>query len=386
MEFELSKNQKMLQSSVREYLKDKIEPIAAERDRQGPLTKQESHTFLRALEPFGFIGTLVPEALGGVGMNHIEWAVIHEELRKVWAGLGGMVGITASTTNSISHTKNEALRDRILPGLLVGDKIACTAITEPDVGSNAAAITTEAVLDGDTYVINGNKTWISNGAVADYVVVVATTDPAKGQAGICHILVEKEVSPFEAHEIPKMGVKAFPTAELNFKNCRVPVENLLSAPGEGFKRTLRGLTFARCNAAIASVGIAQAAIDAAVKYAKGRTQFGKPIGKFQLIQEMIAEMVIEIDAARLLAYRAFSILDKGEVPIKEASIAKAYATEAGVRIASKAIQIHGAYGLSSEFPVERYFRDARIYTIPDGTTEIQKLVIGREILGMSAFI
>jgi len=386
MEFELSKDQKMLQDSVRQFLREKIEPIAAERDRKGALTKEESHDFLRALEPFGYVGTLVPESLGGAGMNHIEWAIIHEELRRAWAGLGGMVGITASTTHSISQAKDEALRDRLLPDLLTGDKIACTAITEPDVGSNAAAISTEAVLDGDDYIINGVKTWISNGSVADFVVVVATTDPSKGQAGICHLLVEKEISPFQAQEIHKIGARAFPTAELVFKNCRVPRGNLLSAPGEGFKRTLRGLTFARCNAAIASVGIAQAAIEAAVRYAKGRTQFGKTIGKFQLIQEMIADMIIEADAARLLAYRAFAMLDKGKIPIKEASIAKAYATEAGVRIASKAIQVHGAVGLSDEFPVERYFRDARIYTIPDGTTEIQKLIIGREVLGMSAFV
>jgi alkylation response protein AidB-like acyl-CoA dehydrogenase len=201
MDFELSKEQKMLQSSVRQYLKDKIDPVADERDRQGPLTKEESHRYLRELEPFGYVGTLVPEALGGSGMSHIEWAIIHEELRRVWAGLGGMVGITASTAHSISQTKNEALRDRILPGLLTGDKIACTAITEPDVGSNAGAISTEAVVDGDDYVINGTKMWISNGTVADYVVVVATTDPSKGREAICHLLVERDVSSFESQEI-----------------------------------------------------------------------------------------------------------------------------------------------------------------------------------------
>ncbi len=386
MDFEFTKEQKMLRTSVREYLKDKIEPIVDERDRQGPLTKEEAHKFLHELEPFGYVATLVPESLGGPGMSHIDWAIIHEELRRTWAGMGGMVGITSSSTHGISQTKNKELRDRLLPGLLKGDKISCTAITEPDVGSNAGSISTEAVADGDDYIINGTKMWISNGTIADYVVVVATTDPSKGRDGICHFLVEKEVSPFESREIKKVGVKAFPTAELVFNNCRVPKENMLNSAGEGFKRTVRGLIFARCNAAIASVGISQAAIDAAIRYAKGRHQFGKPIGKFQLIQEMLADMAMEVDAARLLVYRAFFLLDKGELPMKEASMAKAYATEAGVRITSKAIQIHGAYGLAEEFPVERYFRDARVYTIPDGTTEIQKLIIGREILGMSAFI
>jgi alkylation response protein AidB-like acyl-CoA dehydrogenase len=242
------------------------------------------------------------------------------------------------------------------------------------------------VLDGDDYVINGTKMWISNGTIADYVIVVATTDSSKGRDGICQLLVEKEVSPFESREIKKLGVKAFPTAELVFKDCRVPKGNLLVAPGKGFKATKRDLAFARCNASIASVGIAQAALDAAVRYAKGRIQFGKPIGKFQLIQEMLADMAMELDAARFLAYRAFSLLDKGDLPMKEASMAKAYATEAAVRIASKSIQIHGSYGLAEEFPVERYFRDARVYTIPDGTTEIQKLVVGREMLGLSAFV
>ncbi|RJQ75227.1 MAG: acyl-CoA dehydrogenase [Desulfobacteraceae bacterium] len=386
MDFEFSKEQKMLQKSVREYLNDKIAPIADERDRLGPLTKEEAHLFLKDLEPFGYVGTLVPESLGGPEMTHIDWAIIHEELRKIWAGLGGTVGITSSTAHSISQTRNEALRDRVLPGLLSGDKIACTAITEPDVGSNAASITTEALLDGDDYIVNGTKMWISNGTIADYVVLVATVDPSKGQGGILTLLVERDVSPFEAREIKKMGAKSFPTAELVFKNCRVPKANLLTAPGEGFKHTLRGLTFARCNAAIASVGIAQAALDAAVRYAKGRTQFGKVIGKFQLIQEMLADMAIDIEAGRFLTYHAFFLMDQGKTPVKEASMAKAFATEAGVRVASKAIQIHGAYGLSEEFQVERYFRDARIYTIPDGTTEIQKLVIGREMLGMSAFV
>lgn len=386
MDFELSREQKMLRNSIREYLKDKIEPIVDERDRQGPLSKEEAHQYLRDLEPFGYVGTLVPENLGGPGMSHMDWAIMYEELRRAWAALGGMVGITASSTNSISRAASKELLEKVLPGLLTGDKIACTAITEPDVGSNAGSISTEAVLDGDDYVINGTKMWISNGTIADYVIVVATTDSSKGRDGICQLLVEKEVSPFESREIKKLGVKAFPTAELVFKDCRVPKGNLLVAPGKGFKATKRDLAFARCNASIASVGIAQAALDAAVRYAKGRIQFGKPIGKFQLIQEMLADMAMELDAARFLVYRAFSLLDKGDLPMKEASMAKAYATEAGVRIASKSIQIHGSYGLAEEFPVERYFRDARVYTIPDGTTEIQKLVIGREMLGLSAFV
>ncbi|MBW1682724.1 MAG: acyl-CoA dehydrogenase family protein [Deltaproteobacteria bacterium] len=386
MNFELTDEQRMIQDTVKRYLRENIGPIADEYDRKGPMSKKDAHKFLQDLKPFGYVGTLVKEELGGPGLSHLDWAILHEELRGSYASLGGVVGITSSSTHGISESDNEDLVNRVLPDLLNGDKIACTAITEPNIGSNAAGIETRAVLDGDHYVINGTKMWISNGTIADYVVLAATVDKSKGPAGILQLLVEKEVSPFESREIKKMGVKSFPTAEIIFEDCRVPKENVLRRPGEGFKKALRGLTFARCNAAIASVGIAQAAIDAAVRYAKERTQFGKPIGQFQLIQEMVADMVAETDAARLLAYRAFFILDQGGTARKEGSIAKAFATEAGVRVTSKAIQIHGAYGLSEEYPVERYFRDARCYTIPDGTTEIQKLIIGREILGMSAIV
>ena len=384
MDFDLSKDQKMLQNSVREYLKDKIAPMADDLDKKGPMSKQDAQRFLKDLEPFGYVGTLVPEKYGGPEMSYIDWAIIFEELRGTYASLGGIVGITSSTAGGLAQSNNEKIKEKTLPGLLSGDKIGCMAITEPDVGSDASAITTEAVLNGDHYVVNGTKTWISNGTIADYVILIATTDPSLGPRGICQLLVERDVSPFESNEIHKLGVKSFPTAELVFKNCLVPKENLLAAPGDGLKGALRNLTFARCNAAIASVGISQAALNSAIKYARGRKQFGKPIGKFQMIQQMIAEMAAEIDASRLLTYRALHMFDKGKIPIKEASMAKAYATEAGVRITSKAIQVHGAYGLSDEYPVERYFRDARCYTVPDGTTQMQQLIIGRELLGMSA--
>jgi alkylation response protein AidB-like acyl-CoA dehydrogenase len=386
MDFDLTEEQKMLQETIRRYLRDKVAPLADELDRKGPMTRQEARRFLKDLKPFGYLGTLVSEKHGGPGLRHLDWALLHEELRGVYAALGGVVGITSSTAHGISESGNEGLIGSTLPGLLSGEKIACTAITEPNVGSDVSAIQTRAVPDGDHYVVNGTKTWISNGTIADYVAVVATLDPAKGAEGIVQLLVEKEVSPFEAREIRKMGVRSFPTAELSFENCRVPKENLLGASGKAFKRALRGLAFARCNAAIASVGIAQAAIDASIRYARERTQFGRPIAGFQLIQEMIADMVAETEAARLLTYKAFYVLDKGGSGRREGSIAKAYATEAAVRVTSKAVQIHGAYGLSEEYPVERYFRDARCYTIPDGTTEIQKLIIGREVLGISAFV
>jgi len=387
MDFDFSDEQRMLQDAVRRYVNEKIVPVADAYDRKGPMGKEDAQRFLKELKPFGYVGTLVPEAYGGPGLTHMEWPILFEELRRGYSSLGGIVGITSSTMNGFARSGNEELKKRILPGLLNGDTIAASAITEPNVGSNAAGIETKAVLEGDHWVVNGTKMWISNGTIADYVMVVLRTyDPSTDTHGAGQILVEKEVSPFTAREIPKMGVKSFPTAELVFEDCRVPKENLLIPGSDAGRSTLGGLNFARANAAIASVGVAQAAIDVSVRYAKERTQFGKPIGQFQLIQEKIADMVIEVDAGRLLAYRAFSCLDKGVRCYKECSIAKAFATEAGVRVASEAIQIHGAYGLSEEYPVERYFRDARCYTIPDGTTEIQKLIIGRETLGMKAFV
>jgi alkylation response protein AidB-like acyl-CoA dehydrogenase len=385
MDFDFSDEQRMLQETVTRYLADKIIPIADTYDRKGPMSREDALGFIKDLLPFGYMGTLVSEEQGGPGLTHIDWGILYEKLRGAYASLGGVIGITSSTAHGISESPNEKLKEKVLPGLLKGETIACTAITEPNVGSDAAAIETRATLDGDHYVINGTKMWISNGTISDYVVVAVNTDPSKGPSGICRLLVEKETSPFLSREIPKMGVRSFPTAEIVFDDCRVPKENLLNPIGEGFQKALHGLTFARCNAAISSVGIAQAAINASIQYAKERTQFGKPIGQFQLVQEMIADMVSETDAARLLAYRGLFVLDKGLAGTREASIAKAFATEAAVRVTSKAIQIHGAYGLSEEYPVERYFRDARCYTIPDGTTEIQKLIVGREVIGMSAF-
>jgi alkylation response protein AidB-like acyl-CoA dehydrogenase len=385
MDFDFTDEQKALQESVRKFLAQKIEPIADEYDRKGPMSKEDSVKFLKQLQPFGYVGTHVHEKYGGPGLDNITWGILFEELRRAYASLGGVVGITSGGAGSLSECKNEELKQRLLPGLLSGDKIICGAITEPDHGSDASALDTKAILEGDHYRINGTKMWISNGTIADYVVVTAQTEPGAGAEGISQILVEREKSPFISREIHKIGVRSFPTAELVFEDCIVPRENLISSRGEGYRRTLKGLNHARANAAITSVGIAQAAINASVRYVKERKQFGKLIGSFQLIQEMIADMVSEVDAARLLTYRAFYLLDKGMKARKEVSIAKAYATEMAVRVTSKAIQVHGAYGLSEEYPVERYFRDARCYTMPDGTTEIQKLIIGREITGMSAF-
>jgi alkylation response protein AidB-like acyl-CoA dehydrogenase len=385
MDFELTQAQKMLQKSVREYMKDKIIPIADEYDKKGPMAKADAHKFLKDLAPFGYVGALVPEELGGPGLSYMDWAVIIFELRKAYASLGGIVGITSSATHNISLSGSESIRAKCLPGLLSGDKIACTAITEPEAGSDPSSMQTTAKLNGDHYVINGTKMWISNGSIADYVIVTCTDETrGKGRDSIIRILVDKEESPFQASEIPKIGVKSFPTSELVFKDCRVPGDNLLGASGKSFDVLQKGLIAARCNAAVGSCGIAEAALEAAIEYAKGRKQFGRVIGSFQMIQQLIAEMIIMVDAGKLLAFRAYKLLEDGKPCRSESSVAKSYCTEMAVKVASKAMQVLGAYGLSTEFPLERYFRDARVYTFPDGTTQIQQLIIAREALGISA--
>jgi Acyl-CoA dehydrogenases len=386
MNFDFTDEQRMLQETVRRYINEKIVPIADEDDRKGPMSKENAHRFIKDLKEFGYVGTLVSEEDGGPGLTHMEWPILFEELRRGYASLGGIVGITSASAGRIANCGNLELKKRILPGLLNGDTIICSAITEPNVGSDTAAIETKAVPDGDHYVINGTKMWISNGTIADYAIVtLKVVDPATGKQKPGQILVEKSQSPFTSREIHKLGVKSFPTAEMIFEDCRVPKENLLRPKENSQGEPLDSLNFARANASISAVGVAQAALEASIRYAKERTQFGKPIGQFQLIQAMIADMIAEIDASRLLAYRAFFLLGKGVRCYKECSLAKAFSTEAAVRVTSKAIQIHGAYGLSEEYPVERYFRDARCYTIPDGTTQIQQLIVGRETLGMRAF-
>lgn len=385
MDFDLTEEQKMLQRNVRDFLRKEIAPIVDERDRKGPLTREEAVGYIKKLMPFGYYIGHLPEEYGGMGLSFTTSAILNEELSYVWASLDATIFI-ASLVPGMLSLASEELKEKFLPRIAAGELIGSLAITEPNAGSDAASIETTAVLDGDEYIINGTKTWISNGTIADVCNVVAITDKSKGTLGISQILVEKEVSPFQARELHKIGWRAFPTAELSFVDCRVPKGNLLGDPAAGYKRTMQFFEIARAWMAIMAAGISRAAIDASIKYAQERKQFGRPIGSFQMVQEMIADMIAETEASRLLAYRALHLIDKGVRARMESSLAKAYACEAAVRVTSKAIQIHGAMGLSDEYPVERYFRDARMLTIPDGTTQIQKLVVGREAIGIRAFV
>jgi alkylation response protein AidB-like acyl-CoA dehydrogenase len=323
----------------------------------------------------------------GDSSDEVASALASEELARVFPSLEGCLMISQACAHYITETGPPELRERAVPGLLAGEKVGCVASTEPNHGSNNAAMETRAVLQGDEYVINGCKRWISNADISDYAVVLCRVDRANRQQEIRPVIVERERSPYQTRDLPKLGLKAFVTSEMVFENCRVPRENCIGPAGspKNLQLIFKQLQWSRCRMAIISVGIARAALEASVAYARQRRQFGRPIGEFQLIQDKIYTMAAEIDASRLLIHRALTSIQENRRSDREASMAKAYATEMAVRATSDAIQIHGANGLSPDYPLERHFRDARALTIAEGTTEIHKLVVARSILGLSAF-
>jgi alkylation response protein AidB-like acyl-CoA dehydrogenase len=383
MDFDLTEEQMLLKSSVRSFCEKEIGPVVGEHEKKGPLTKEEAVSFIRQLMPFGFMIGFLPEEYGGSNLDHKTRGVMHEELSRVWSSLAGIF-ISEGFWWVLNEAGTPEQKKRLLPLAASGDYVGCLAITEPNAGSDAASLETTATLRGDQYLLNGTKIWISNGTIADAAFVLGTTDKSLGALGMGFFLVEREGSPFGTRELHKLGMRCFPTGELSFDDCPVPKENLLD-PGTGYKRTMAFFDVSRAMVGVTCTGIAQAAVDASIAYSRDRVQFGRPIGSFQMVQEMLVDMITETDAGRLLSYRALDLLDKGDRCRAQSSMAKAYATEAAVRTTSKAIQIHGAMGLSDEYPVERYFRDARTLTIPDGTTQMQKLIVGRESLGIKAF-
>jgi len=349
------------------------------------MDKETTACLIQKLMPFGYVNGFLPEQYGGSELDHKTEGVLVEELARVWASLAGIVFIASGFWWLLSEAGIPEQKERLLPLATSGDYIGCLAITEPNAGSDVAGVETTATLSGDHYVINGTKTWISNGSIADAAFILVTTDRSLGTLGLSFFLVERDVSPFTSKELHKLGLRSFPTAELSFDECRVPKENLLD-PGSGYHQTMAFFDVSRAMVGTTSTGIAQAAIDASIKYAQDRVQFGRPLGSFQMVQEMLVDMMMETEAGRLLSFRALDLMDKGQRAHWQSSLAKAYTTEAAVRTTSKAIQIHGAMGLSEEYPVERYFRDARSLTIPDGTTQMQKLVVGKNALGIRATV
>ncbi|MBU2548843.1 MAG: acyl-CoA dehydrogenase family protein [Proteobacteria bacterium] len=385
MDFDLTDEQRMLKESARKLMEREVVPYLNGFPTGRPMALDDIKGLLKKLIPLGYLGNVIPEEYGGAGLDYMTYGCLMEELDP---SIYGLVMLAGSTPRSIYILGDEEQKRKYIPPMLSAEKVGCSCITEPNVGSYTAGIQTRAIPDGDDYVINGAKMWITNGSFADMAFVLASSDPEKGAKGLSRFIVDKDVSPWEARPIPTMGDDGRIPAvgELVFEDCRVPKRNMLGDSGGGLKATLIGFQAARCLVGMGSLIFATRAIEAAVQYAKERTQFGRPIGQFQLIQDKIADMAALTDAARLLIYRGLSLVDKGGRCARETSMAKFFATEAAVKVTSMAIQIHGAYGLSTEYPVERLFRGARMMTIPDGTTEIQKLIVAREILGMQAFV
>ncbi len=378
MNLELTEEQRMLQQTVREFAASEVKPLARELDETGHFPKE---TFRRAAE-LGLTGVAFPEQYGGAGFDHISYAIVIEEISRVCASTGVILSVQNSLyCDPIHRFGTEEQKQRLLVPFLRGERIGCYALTEPQAGSNAAALMTKAVRQGDRYIVNGTKAWITNGGVADAAIVYVNTDPAKGEKGITALVVERGMAGFKVgKEEKKLGISATACVELSFTDCEVPLENRIGAEGEGYKVALSTLDGGRIGIAAQAVGIAQGAFEEALKYSQQRMAFGHPIAQFQAIQFMLADMATEIDAARLLTRKAAWKQDSGGRFSMEASIAKLFASEMATRVTHKAIQVHGGYGYSREYPVERMYRDARITEIYEGTSEIQRLVIAAWVL------
>jgi butyryl-CoA dehydrogenase len=375
---ELSEEQQLLQKSVREFAEAEVKPLAKENDETGKFPRG---LFQKAAE-LGLTGVAIPEAEGGAGMDHISYAIVIEEISRVCASTGVILSVQNSLyCDPIHRFGTDEQKKKFLLPFARGEKIGCYALTEPQAGSNAAALATKAVRKGDTYVINGTKAWITNGGAADAAIVYVNTQPEKGEKGITALVVEKGTPGFAVgKEEKKLGIHATACTELSFSDCEVPIGNRIGEEGEGYKVALSTLDGGRIGIAAQATGIAQGAFEAALSYAQQRQAFGHPIADFQAIQFMLADMATEIDAARLLLRRAAWKQDSGARFSMEAAIAKLFASEMSTRVAHKAIQIHGGYGYSTEFPLERHYRDARITEIYEGTSEIQRIVIAANVL------
>jgi alkylation response protein AidB-like acyl-CoA dehydrogenase len=381
MDMELSEEQRMIKETVRRFLEKEIRPLVDEQEKAGrPISKE----LVKKLLPFGYLGGLLPEEAGGAGLSYTTYFLMIEELARVWPSLRVVASISNSVLTHIHDYGTEAQRKRFMPALLCGESIGFFALTEPNVGSDTSSIETRATLVDGRWILNGTKMFITNGVEGDIGIVIAQTDKSKGINGTAALLVERKMG-YRARPIEKMGLVCSPLAELIFEDCEVPQENLLGKVGDGLRQGLKFLNSARAMVAFIAAGVAQACVDAAVEYAKNRVQFGKPIGAFQLIQAKISDMVTLTSAMRLLGLQASDLLDKGKPCRREASMAKLFATENVLKIAEEALQIHGGYGYTKEFPVERYYRDIRYFTIAEGTNEMQRLMIARDVLGISAF-
>ena len=379
MSYQLNEEQKMIQAMVKDLARESILPTAAERDK----TKKFPADILKQMGELGLMGMSVPPEYNGAGVDTISYSLALQEIGYACASTAVIMSVHNSVScGPIYRFGSDFLKENYLKPLAAGKKLGCFAVTEPGAGSDPASAKSTAKKDGNSYILNGTKAWITSGKNADVVVATAYTDKGKKHRGISTFVLEKGMPGFiVGPDEDKMGQRASDCTSLIFEDCRVPAENLLGEEGQGFVIAMTALDEGRIGVASLSVGLSQACLDAAVTYAQERVQFGSPLSKFQGLRWMIADMAVQIEASRLLTFNAASMKDRGERFTREASIAKLFASETANMSAYQAIQIHGGYGYSKEYPVERYYRDARVLTIYEGTSEVQRIVIANNTIG-----
>ncbi len=379
MDFELSEAQRLFQAMAREFATKEVAPLAQRIDEEGLFPSE----LVKRMGELGFLGIVVPEKYGGAGADNVCYVLALEEISRASASTGVIMSVNNSLVcDPLLHFATEAQKEKYLTPLASGKSLGCFALSEPNAGSDAANQQTVARREGDWYVLNGTKNFTTNGLEADVAIVFATLDRRLGHKGITAFLVEKGTPGFEVAKVEKkLGIRGSSCVQFHLENVKVPKENLLGQEGEGFRIAMHTLDGGRIGIAAQAVGIAQATLDMASDYAKQRVQFGRPIASFQAIQFMLADMAVEIEAARLLTYRAALLKDKGVRHTKEAAMAKLFASETAMRAAVKGIQVLGGYGYMMDYPAQRYLRDAKITEIYEGTSEIQRLVIARHLLG-----
>lgn len=379
MDFELSEEQKILRDTIKEFAEEEILPITKITEKEGRLSKE----ILKKLAEIGVMGMTVPAEYGGSEMDYVSCCIVIEEIAKVCPSTAVAISVhTSAFCYPILKFGNEEQKRKYLPKASSGEILGAFSLTEPSAGSDASAIQTRAIKEKGFYILNGTKNWVTSGPDAGAFVMMVRTSLEPGSRSISAFIVDSDSPGLKISKIEeKMGLRSSNTAEITLEDCRIPESSLLGKEGEGLKIALHTLDVSRIGIAAQAVGIAQSALDEAIKYAKTRRTFGKPLSEHQAIQFMIAEMSTYIEAARLLTYRAAYLKDKGLPHTKESSMAKLYASEIANKVTYLALQIHGAYGYSKEFLIEKLFRDARVTTIYEGTSEIQKIVIARNLLG-----
>lgn len=383
MNLELSEEQEAVRQLAKDFVARDVAPHAVEWDRAESIDK----SIVKKLGSLGFLGLTVSEEYGGSGGDHLAYCLVTEELGRGDSSVRGIVSVSLGlVAKTVAAWGDEDQKRQWLPRLTSGDAVGCFGLTEPGTGSDAGNLTTRAVRDGGDYVINGSKMFITNGTWADVVLLFARTNDTPGHRGVSAFLVPADTPGLTRRTIHgKLGLRGQATAELVLEDVRVPAATLLGPEGKGFSIAMSALAKGRMSVAAGCVGIAQAALDAAVGYAGEREQFGKSIASYQLVQELISDIAVDVEAARLLTWRVADLIDRGENFATAASQAKLFASEAAVRAANNAVQVFGGYGYIDEYPVGKLLRDARVMTLYEGTSQIQKLIIGRALTGVSAF-